>query len=197
MFNEQLPNRREEEVLLAFSVEPTYDKKMLEKYLTNYPEHTDALIACSIELMLNETRNIETVRTSEEGIAQAWKRFQFAIDQPAEASSQNPFSSLDPAAFKLLAKTLDLNKLFLTRLRDRAIVAATIPHQFVQKLAAALGKPVDTVLDYLQSPPAMVSAHSFRSTGKPAVTDQISFQKAVETSHLTPAQQETLRDMQD
>jgi hypothetical protein len=52
-------------------------------------------------------------------------------------------------------------------------------------------------MDYLRSPPAMVSGHSFRSTVKPAVTEQITFEKAVATSQLRPDQQEALKALQD
>lgn len=197
MIAEQPSDRSEEEVLLAFSVEPTHDRKTLEKYLTDYPEHTKALIACSIELMVDATRSLETVATSEKAVDQAWQRFQSAVGQPEEASVPNPFATLNPTAFKSLAKKLDINNLLLIRLRDRAIVATTIPRRFVQRLATELGSTTDIIMEYLRSPPAMVSAHSFRSTVRPEVTEQISFEKAVETSQLTPDQQEALKAMQD
>jgi hypothetical protein len=169
----------------------------LEKYLTDYPEHAEALIACSIELMVDATRNVETVATSENSVDLAWQRFQSAVSEPEEVSVQNPFATLNPTAFKSLAKKLDINNLLLIRLRDRAVIAATIPRRFVQRLATELGATTDALLDYLRNPPAMVSGHSFRSAVKPAVTEQISFEQAVETSQLTPAQQEALKAMKD
>ena len=105
----------------------------------------------------------------------------------------NPFATLNPTAFRSLAKKHDITKLLLIRLRDRAIVAATIPRRFVQGLATELGATAEAVMDYLQSPPAMVSGHSFRSTVKPAVTEQISFTEAIEMSQLTPAQLDALK----
>jgi hypothetical protein len=197
MTTEQPSDRSEEEVLLAFSVEPTHDRKTLERYLTDYPEHARALVACSIELMVDATRSVETVATSGDAVDRAWQRFQSVVRQPEEASVLNPFAMLNPAAFKSLAKKLGINNLLLIRLRDRAIIAATIPRRFVQRLAAELGATTDAVTDYLRSPPAMVSGHSFRSTVKPAVTEQISFEKAVETSQLTPDQREALKALQD
>ena len=197
MIAEQPPDRSEEEVLLAFSVEPTHDRKTLEQYLADYPEHAKALIACSIELMVDATRSVETVATSDNAVDRAWQRFQSVVSQPEEASVINPFATLNPTSFKSLAKKLDINNLMLIRLRDLAIVAATIPRHFVQRLAAGLGATTDAVMDYLRSPPAMVSGHSFRSTVKPAVTEQITFEKAVETSQLTPDQQEALKALQD
>lgn len=190
-------DRSEEEVLLAFSVEPRHDRNTLEQYLTDYPEHAKALIDCSIELMVDEARSVKTVETSEGTVDRAWQRFQSVVSQPEEASVHNPFATLNPTAFKSLAKKLGINNLLLIRLRDRAIVATTIPRRFVQRLAAELGTTTDALMDFLRSPPTIVSGHSFRSTIKPAVTEQISFEKAVETSQLTPEQQEALKAMQN
>ena len=122
---------------------------------------------------------------------------QAAIGDSGDAAVANPFAQLNPTAFKTLAKNLDVSNLLLIRLRDRAIEAATIPRRFVLKLATELGATSEAVVAYLRSPPAMVSGHSFRSSVKPAVTPQMSFEKAVETSQLTQAQQDALRSLQD
>lgn len=197
MTAEQHSRPSEEEVLLAFSVEPTHDRKTLEHYLSEYPEHTEALVACSIELMVDATRSGETAVTSEDAVDRAWQRFQSVVSLPDDVPAVNPFATLSPTAFKSLAKKLNINNLMLARLRDRAINAATIPRRFVHGLATELGANADAVMAYLRSPPAMVSGHSFRSTTKPAVTEQISFEKAVETSQLTQAQQDALKALQD
>jgi hypothetical protein len=197
MIAEQPSSRSEEDVLVAFSVEPTHDGKTLEKYLTDYPEHAQALIACSIELMVDATRNVEIVATSEKAVDRAWQRFQSAVGQPEEAPVTNPFATLNPTAFKSLAKKLNINNLLLIRLRDRAIDAATIPRRFVQMLSTELGATTDAVMNYLRNPPTTVSGHSFRSTVKPAVIEQISFERAVQTSQLTHDQQKALKALQD
>lgn len=187
----------EEEVLLAFAVEPIHDHQTLERYLGEYPEHANALVDCSIELMVDATRSDEVSLNSEAVVDQAWQQFQAAVGKPVDGSAVNPFATLNPTAFRSLAKKLNINNLFLIRLRDRAIDAATIPQRFVQWLAVELGAPADAVMAYLCSPPAMVSGHSFRSAVKPAVTEQISFEKAVEASHLTQAQQDALKALKD
>jgi hypothetical protein len=197
MTAEQHSRPSEEEVLLAFSVEPTHDRKTLEQYLREYPEHAKALAACSIELMVDATRSGEAAVTSGDAVDRAWQRFQSVVSLRDDMPVVNPFATLNPTTFKSLAKKLNINNLFLIRLRDRAIDAATIPRCFVQGLANELGATVDAVAAYLRSPPAMVSSHSFRSTTKPAVTEQISFEKAVETSQLTQAQQDALKALQE
>ena len=197
MTAEQHSRLSEEEILLAFSVEPTHDRKTLEQYLIEYPEHAKALVTCSIELMVDATRNDDAIVTSEGATDRAWQRFQTVVGQPDDVLVTNPFATLNPTAFRSLAKKLDITNLLLIRLRDRAIVAATIPRRFVQRLATELGATAEAVMDYLQSPPAMVSGHSFRSAVKPAVTEQISFTEAIEMSQLTPAQLDALKALQD
>lgn len=188
----------EEEILLVFSIEPTHDHTTLEHYLSQYPEHAHALVDCSIELMIDAARGSDDVQVSSEYVVeQAWQQFQSAVSPSHGTPVANPFDQLNTTAFKSLAKTLDINNLLLARLRDRAIDAATIPRRFVQRLATELGANADAVMAYLRSSPAMVSGHSFRSIVKPAVTEQISFKKAVETSQLTQVQQDALKALQD
>ena len=188
----------EEEVLLAFSVEPTHDRATLEHYLSQYPEHAQALVDCSIELMMNASRAGEDVQVSSDHVVeQAWRQFQAAMGSAQGSVIANPFAQLTPTAFKAMAKRLDISNLFLIRVRERAIDAATIPGRLVQRLAAELGATADAVSAYLGSPPAMVSSQSFRSNVKPAVAAQISFEQAVETSQLKPAQKEAMRALRD
>lgn len=188
----------EEVVLLAFSVEPTHDRETLEHYLRQYPEHAHALVDCSIELMIDASLGVNEMQVSSERVVeQAWRQFQAAIGSVQSAAATNPFAQLNPTTFKSAAKRLDISNLMLIRFRERAIDAATIPRRLVQRLASELGTTADTVSAYLRSPPAMVSSQSFRSNVKPAVTAQISFEQAVETSQLTPVQKEALKALRD
>lgn len=189
----------EEEVLLAFSVEPRHDRATLEHYLNQYPEHALALVDCSIEMMMDASHSDDEVQVSSDQVAdQAWRQFQAAMGSvQGTAAIANPFAQLQPTAFKSIAKRLDVSNLFLIRVRERAIDAATFPRRFVQQLAAELGATVDAVSAYLRSPPTMASSLSFRSNVKPEVAAQIPFDQAVETSQLTPSQKEALQALRD
>ena len=189
----------EEEVLLAFSVEPRHDRVTLEYYLNQYPEHSLALVDCSIEMMMDASHSDDEVQVSSDQVAdQAWRQFQAAMGSvQGTAAIANPFAQLQPTAFKSIAKRLDVSNLFLIRVRERAIDAATFPRRFVQQLAAELGATVDAVSAYLRSPPTMASSLSFRSNVKPEVAAQIPFDQAVETSQLTPSQKEALQALRD
>lgn len=187
----------EEEVLLAFAVEPTHDRKTLERYLSEFPEHSIALVDCSIELMLDSTRSDNVVEPTEDTVEPAWQRFQAIMSVDDDAPHINPFAKLNSTAFKSLAKRLDITNLLLVRLRDRAIEPMTIPIRLIQKLAAELEVTVDAVLAFLNGSPSMISNHSFRSSVKPMVINQITFQEAIETSQLTESQKNTLKALED
>jgi hypothetical protein len=190
---------RLEEALLAFTIESTHDRATLERYLNEYPEHAIALVDCSIELMMDTARSGDEVNVSaDEVVDQSWQQFQSAVESTQSTTAiASPFAQLTPTEFKSMATKLSISVLFLIRVRERSVDAVTIPRRFVQRLAAELGTTADAVLAYLRSPPTVASNQSFRSDVKPEVPPQIPFEKALETSQLTPAQKEALQALRD
>lgn len=187
----------EESVLMAFSMEPSHGRETLERYIREYPQHTTALIDCSIDLLEElPADDVLATMVQDTAVDKAWQRFERAVQQP-DAEVANPFAKLNTSSFKSLARSLDVSNLFLMRVRDRAIRAVTIPARFVERLASELGVTVQAVAAYLQGPPSMVSGHAFRSSVKPSVGEQITFDQAVMTSQLTPEQQATLKALSD
>jgi len=188
------PSSTEEEVLLAFAVEPQRDRSTLERYLAQYPEHTSALIECALELMLLPTE-ISPVWLADSAIEAGWQQFRTQLGTRSERPAENPFATLSPAAFKTLAIRLCINNLLLLRIRDRGIRAASIPGAFMRQLATELGAPLKAVADYLAGPPCLAPSSAFRSPGKPAAAGQVDFSDAVKTSQLTVDQQNRLLAM--
>ena len=187
----------EESVLMAFSMEASHARETLERYIREYPQHATALIDCSIDLLHEQPAgDIPVTEVPDSAVDRAWQRFEHAAQQP-DAEVVNPFAKLNASSFKSLARSLDVSNLFLMRVRDRAIRAATIPARFVEKLASELGATVQSVVAYLQGPPGIVSGQAFRSSVKPTVGEQITFDQAVATSQLTPEQQATLKALSD
>jgi len=183
----------EESVLMAFFMEPSRGRETIERYIREYPQHATSLIDCLIDLQHEPSADdAPATEVPDSAVDKAWQRFERAVQQP-DAAVANPFAKLNTSSFKSLARSLDVSNLFLMRVRDRAIRAATIPTRFVEKLASELGTTVQAVGAYLQGPPSMVSSQAFRSSVKPSVGEQITFDEAVETSQLMPEQQATLK----
>jgi hypothetical protein len=186
------PNASEEEVLLAFSVEPQRDRSTLERYLAEYPEHTSALVDCALELMLLPTE-ISPVWVADSALEGGWQQFRAQLGSRIE----NPFAKLSPSAFRNLAVRLGINNLLLLRIRDRGIRAASIPGAFMRQLATELSTPLKAVATYLEGPACLAPSSAFRSTGKPAAGTQVDFAEAVRTAQLSAEQQKTLLAMGD
>jgi hypothetical protein len=187
----------EESVLTAFSMEPSHDRETLARYISEYPQHATALIDCSMDLLQEPPADdVPTNEATDSAVDKALQRFERAVQQP-DREFANPFAKLSTSSFKSLARSLGVSNLFLMRVRDRAIRAATIPARFVDRLASELGATVQSVGAYLQSPPRMASGQAFRSSASPSVGEQITFDEAVATSQLTPEQQATLKALWD
>lgn len=187
----------EELVLMAFSMESSHGRETLERYIRAYPQHTTALIDCSIDLIHEPPADdARAPEVPDSAVDKAWQRFERALQQP-DAEAANPFAKLNTSSFKSLARSLDVSNLFLMRVRDRAIFASTIPVRFTEKLASELGATVQAVVAYLQGPPRIFSGQAFRSNAKPSVGEQITFDQAVQTSQLTQEQQATLNSLAD
>lgn len=179
----------EEEVLLAFAIEPYHDRETLTRYLNNYPQYSTALVDYSIVLMVEESRKEEEVPPPTSLVNNAWQRFNSAVGISQIKPVANPFSGLNAAQLKTVADRVGINKLLLVRFRDRGIDITTIPSRFLERAANALGVTIESLRYYLSGPPCIASDSSFRSDVKPIVAEQISFIQAVESSQLT-AQQE-------
>jgi hypothetical protein len=186
--NRQIPD--EEDVLLAFAVEPVHDLATVERYLEKYPQFRAALLACRLELEIADSDKFPLVQPGKSA-DQAWKRF-----SQLTGTAANPFAALNSAALRSLALTIDVSVPFVIRLRDRAIAAATIPTRFIQMVAEQLRvQPVD-LLSYLRLSPAYGDTN-FKSEGKPTLSPQMDFVEAVRSSQLTDAQQKALLALKD
>ena len=187
-------NISEEEVLLAFSVEEYHDSCTLERYVKRYPQYASALVDCSIEFMLgDELIESAKIPATDAAINKAWSQIESSLNfSPKQNSCMNPFAKLSSSAFRDLARKINVNGLFLGRVRDRGIKVSTFPVEFVARLASELGGSVDNMLAYLSNPPNIDSSQSFRSSEKPTASEQISFDDAVETSQLTINQKDAL-----
>lgn len=186
----------EEEIILAFAVEPIHDRKTLERYLSEYPEYSEALVDCSIELMLDTNQRKSVADSMEETVENAWQRFQ-TIMNVDDNVPVNPFAKINPTSFKSLAKRLDISNLFLIRLRDRAIEPITIPMRFIERIATEMQVTADTISAFFNSSPSLTLNNSLRTSFETKVVTQISFEEAIETSQLTESQKNMLKELVD
>jgi len=80
-----------------------------------------------------------------------------------------------------LAAATRMTVSLLVKLDRRLIRFASIPRQAIARIAAELGRSVETVTAYLQGDPQFASQASFRADTAPQLTNQQDFFEAIET----------------
>jgi hypothetical protein len=105
---------------------------------------------------------------------------------------ESPFSSLNRDEIQGLAKQLDVNTLFIIKLRDRVIAPETISAGFAKALAGAMRRSVDTITAYFAVEPRIAQHAHYKAEQKPTAARQQTFEEAVRTSNLSAEQQSRL-----
>ncbi|MBF56538.1 MAG: hypothetical protein CME80_02250 [Halomonas sp.] len=191
------------DVLHAFSVESNPNAETLKRYLKLYPQFRESLIDLSIELFSAPSFDeVLSEPVNSDNAQKAWSNFQTMLSQndPASEASireENPLQSLTKERFLQLVGELNVNRLFLRRLRDNTIHVATIPRQFLALLAERLNVSVERLQRDLDAPPTTASGVRYKADGKPSAGDKITFEDALSNSHLSVKQQSALRSMKD
>lgn len=195
------PQASKNDVLHAFSAESNPDADTLASYLKRYPQFRESLIDLSIEIFTApKFDEVAAAKLSGDKSKQAWSKFQSLLSStdPASIASRpidNPLSNLSNERFRELARELNVNRLFLSRLRDCSIQVATIPQRFLSVVAQELTVSVERLKSALEAPPAVASGLRHKASGKPGAGDKITFEDALTSSGLSEAQQAALREM--
>lgn len=195
------PQASKDDVLHEFSAESNPNADTLARYLRRYPQYREALIDLSIELFTApKFEEVPAEKVSSDKSKQAWSKFQSLLSptDPASAAPHpmdNPLSNLSDERFRELASELNVNRLFLSRLRDCSIQVATIPQQFLSAVAKALAVSIEGLTSALEAPPVVASGLRHKALGKPGAGDKITFEEALTSSALSEAQQAALREM--
>ena len=201
------------DVLYEFSLSKDVpDAELLDDFVRRYPEHSAELTDFAVELAIESLRREEPFQAAGDStalspeVSRAISRFQNAFHavlagRPPAAKREatqaaepvNPFASLDRAAFRALAQDLDVNAVFLCKLRDRQIDPKTMPKRFEKLVANKLKVPPGVVAAHLAAAPARVEQPQFyKADQKPEIGARQSFEEAVRSSGLTEAQQRSL-----
>ncbi|MFE8071998.1 hypothetical protein QQM79_13150 [Marinobacteraceae bacterium S3BR75-40.1] len=197
------PQASKSAVLHAFSAEANPNADTLASYLKRYPQFRESLIDLSIELFTAPAFDKKGIETApNDNAKRAWSKFQSMLrpEDPASGASSkmdNPLASLNKQRFRELAEELNVNRLFLSLLRDNAIQVATIPRRFLASLAELLNVSVEGLQRVLDGPPTISEGVRYKASGKPSAGDKISFEEALARSQMSEAQQAALRKIKD
>lgn len=194
------------------------DAPLLDEFVRRYPEYADDLTDFAIMLAVDSLREVsqsDVPRTDlaedelSPTVSRAMSRFYNRLHavqssenisgqkgvSPNEISS-NPFATLDRAAFRVLAEKLNVNNVFVIKLRDRQVVPETIPKRFTDHLARELKVPPDILMGHLHAlGQPQIQGQYYKAATKLQLDAKQTFSEAVKTSGLTDEQQRFLLAM--
>ncbi|MEM7349679.1 MAG: hypothetical protein AAF657_02660 [Acidobacteriota bacterium] len=183
--------------LLASCERP--DAVLLEDFTQRYPQFAAEITDFAVEWVLQDELPAEDSASEAEAtsaVPAAMQRFRARRETLAASGSEapeltaDPFAERPPAELQRIASTLGLDKTLMAKLRDRKIVAETIPDGLRDDLATQLQVPIPVIADHLAGPATIHLAASFKATGKPAAGSKETFTEAVQRSTLSAAQKQ-------
>ena len=199
------------DVLYEFSLAKNVpDAELLDQFVTRYPEFAGAITDYAVEVVLESLRTKEAAATENPqavsaAVSRAMSKFQNALfakaakpEAPATKATgesgelANLLGSLDRKSFKALAVDLNINNVFLIKLRDRQIDPTTIPNGFRSFVARKLKVPRPAVDSYFAESSSIHAIQFYKADAKPETKTQQSFADAVRTSGLSDEQQQFL-----
>jgi hypothetical protein len=201
------------DVLYAFSLaKPVPDAPLLDEFVKCYPQYaaeiTDFAIEVAIDAARDDDETENTGTTLSPAVSRAMSRFQnrlFEVQHGKAAgaaaasalasAAENPFITLDRAAFRGLANRLDVSTLFVAKLRDRQIDPKTMTTGFRKRVADELSVPLDVLVAHFAAPSEARSRQFYKAEQKPSKVAQQSFEEAIQSSWLTDEQQRHLMNM--
>jgi hypothetical protein len=187
------------------------DADLVDAFVRRYPEHAIELTDFAVELAVDALRRDQTVAAVDAAslspmVSRAMSKFLNKVHEIQSTGSdaakeqliaqtpvENPFAALTREAFRSLAKRLNVNTVFLCKLRDRQIALATMSEGFLSYVAGELRIGVETVTAHFsQQPQITAQPQYFKADQKPQIGPQQSFEEAVRGSGLTEEQQHHL-----
>ncbi|MEI6607331.1 MAG: hypothetical protein WCP35_18620 [Verrucomicrobiota bacterium] len=163
-----------DDVLEAFACEPDTGRATLERYLRDFPAYAEAIIDFATEISREVVIRKDALSAREHAmIGTGWGKHVEA----APKVIADPFVVLSHVELAKVAKLLEVPRQVLTALRDRTIVAPSIPKRFAGRLAAQIRSDVETLMAYLSVPPTLSVARSRKSDTKPKIADCKTFEQ--------------------
>lgn len=158
----------DEEILLAFAVEPEKDNATLERYLKDYPHLTDQLIDLSLDLRLQHATEEETAPVDEAWVEASLAAFRAISSAHTSQAVVDPFESVAPAELVTLRQSLGVPSGVIKGFSSRLVDFASVPAVFIDALAHGLRTTVDDLRRFMEGPPRLALGVSYKSDKAPS-----------------------------
>lgn len=182
-----------EDILMRFAMEPARDRATLERYLQDYPAHTDDLVSLSMDLRLQEAKAHATAAIDETTVEAAWQRYRSGFAHTTTDIIKDPFAAVDQSKLVALRKKLGVPSAVIHGLRSCMVDPVTIPETFLRELADQLGESLQKLGAYLSGPPQRHGQLAYKAEDAPKLSDaKISFEQLLLDSRVSDEKRERL-----
>ncbi len=186
----------DEEVMLAFSVEPDHGPVTIQRYIENYPHLVSELLDLALDLrMSSEEEPVTSQDLDWSEIQRAWDQFDRVISAERPELTAEQIKQVESSLVSMQMREIGLPVSVLSAIKSGLVELEGFPRRWITKIASTGGYAAEILRSYLTRPPSLSSARSFKSEVKPQVGGKVTFRSLVENSTLTTAEKaEILRE---
>lgn len=158
----------DEDVLLAFAVEPEHDRATLERYLKSHPHLADDLIDLSLDMRLRRAGEGASTPVDEVWVEESWAAFQETMPTNAGAAVVDPFETASSGDLVALRRTLGVPSGVIQGFSTRLVDIATVPAWIVDAVARGVRTSVGDLRAFMAAEPRLATGLSYKSDEAPA-----------------------------
>jgi hypothetical protein len=190
------PTPELDDVLEAFASESSPDDTTLATYIRRYPQFALALADFAHELRLATFTDEQASAPDSAWQAESWRSFKSALEATSSGSSPavtDPFAGIAPTQLAEIRRHLNIPTAVFNGFRDRLVLPASVPRRFLAQLAEALNTGLDQLQTFLDLPPRVSPAASYRADTSPGVNNEkITFEVLLDQAMVVPERRRAL-----
>ena len=166
----------DEDVLLAFAVEPEHDRATLERYLQSHPHLADDLIDLSLDIRLRRASDGASSPVDEKWVEESWAAFQASM--PAGVAVADPFATASTDELVALRRKLGVPSGVIEGFISRLVDISTVPAWIVDAVAQGIRTGVGDLRAFMAGQPRLAAGLSYKSGEAPTAAEaKITFEE--------------------
>lgn len=158
----------DEDVLLAFAVEPEHDRATLQRYIQSYPHLADDLLDLSLDIRLRRAGNRGSSPVDEKWVEESWAAFQAAMPTDPSAAVADPFATASTEELVALRRSLGVPSGVIQGFSTRLVDIATVPAWIVDTVAQGVRTGVGDLRAFMAGQTRLATGLSYKSDEAPA-----------------------------
>lgn len=161
-------------VLDLFMMEDDHGSDTLKRYVETYPQYARSLIDFSRLIATpDEAGDTPLSAADHSRIDAAWVIHNAAPPPPAA----DPFASLTTAKAKAIANSTGIPRQVVLAFPERRVLSGSVPRWTIRAFSEQLDVPPPHIIAALDQPGIMSASRSFKSDGKPAAGEKVTFEQ--------------------